>query len=285
MRPPISLLASALALATSLCAVGCDKGGAGAQPEETWRLGHSEGSSPDIQGGEALEDGDVDGAAARGVALWKMQRAMRMGDRGFAAAVGVTSAKFVALAALDRAGSSGEVAYFRWDEDPASLERWIVVSVTFDPDEAMEPQKFDDRPNGEQRRTLAALWTAEAKAQADYPDARWVAYSFRERDEKSGRLQTRLYFIGSDDQSPDLEYRVLDPVKAKKRPEIVDHRLHLEAGVWAKLPLVTPLTPPGPPTFARAVAIATATGKPVEVIDGVGAHYEVEPDSGLVTRK
>ena len=292
MRRRITLVAPLLTLL--VLSFACDKQGASQTPEEVGALGYDDASSPDLKVMQpALADEDLDGAGERGMILWKMQRAMRLGDRGFAGFVGVTSARFVALAGVDAAGGSGEVAFYRWQDadledgaaDADEAKRWVVISVTFDPDQSMDPQEIDGKPSGEQRRTLAALAVAQAKAESEHADGRWVPYTFRELSSDGKIRQTRIYMMGSDERSPDLEFTVLDSLKAKKAPEITGQRLHLAAGVSAKLPLETPVSPPGPPTFARAVAIATATEKPVEVIDGNGSKYEVAPKTGAVTRK
>lgn len=293
MRRHIALVAPLLALL--VLPLACDKqGGASQAPEEGGALGYEDASSPDMKAMQpALADDDLEGAGERGLVLWKMQRAMRMGDRGFAGFVGVTSARFVAVAGVDTAGSSGEVAFYRWQDaaledgvaDADEAERWVVISVTFDPDQAMDPQELDGKPSGEQRRTLAALAVVQSKAESEHADGRWVPYTFRELSSDGKLRQTRIYMMGADERSPDLEYTVLDSTKAKKAPEITGQRLHLAAGVSAKLPLETPVSPPGPPTLARAVAIATATEKPVEIVDGAGSKYEVAPESGAITRK
>lgn len=298
-----------LALTTSLFAASaCDKSGSGdsATPgsraaggaAEEPDYGYEDASSPEMAAiPRALEASDMEGVQKRGITIWRMQRAMRLGDREFAGFVGVTSAKFQALASIDEAGKSGEVAFYRWDE--ADLEdaeasadealRWLVISVTLDPDEALEPVELDGKPDGEQRRTLAGLLVAQAKAEADHPGSRWVAYTFREQQikdgEPTGARQTRVYMIGADDKSPDIEYTVLDPAKRKQGPEIIDEVLHLAGNATSKLPLTTPAQSPGPSTIARAVAIATVTNKPVGITDAAGHNWEVAPKTGTLTRK
>jgi hypothetical protein len=300
-----------LALTTSLFAVSaCDKsgsggsatpgrgGGGGGGAEEEPDYGYEDASSPELAAiPRALEASDMEGVQKRGITIWRMQRAMRLGDREFAGFVGVTSAKFQALASIDEAGKSGEVAFYRWDE--ADLEdaqasadealRWLVISVTFDPDEALDPQELDGQPSGEQQRTLAGLMVAQDKAEADHPGSRWVAYTFREQQIKDGQptgaRQTRIYMIGADDKSPDIEYTVLDPAKRKQGPVIIDEVLQLASDATSKLPLTTPAQSPGPSTIARAVAIATVTKKPVGIVDAAGNKWEVAPKTGTLTRK
>jgi hypothetical protein len=260
--------------------------------------GYEDASSDDIAAiPPALASDDIEGIQARGLTLWRMQRAMRMGDRTFIESVGVTSARFQALATVDGGGKSGEVAFYRWDEDTVKggvikaedARRWIVVSVTFDPDEHLEPQKLDTEPDGEQRRTLAAVLVAQQRAKADYPQARWVAYTFREQQMQAGAptglRQTRVYMIGADDKSPDIEYTVLDPSKRRQPPEIIETVEHLTGDATSKLPLTTSAASPGSCTIARAVAIATVTEQPVEIVDGSGSSWTVAPKSGAVKRK
>lgn len=289
-----------------LTATACDKSGAGGSASpggggataDTTDYGYEDASSADMAAiPRALQASDMDGVQARGVTLWRMQRAMRLGDRVFASFVGVTSAKFQALASIDAGGKSGEVAFYRWDDadlQDGSAEadealRWVVVSVTLDPDEALDPQELDGKPDGEQRRTLAGLIVAQARAKADYPGSRWVAYTFREQQikdgEPTGARQTRIYMIGADDKSPDVEFTVVDPAKRKQAPEIVDEVLHLPGDGTSKLPLTTPAQSPGPSTIARAVAIATVTEKPVGIVDGAGNEWSVAPKTGAITRK
>src|SRR5690606_36654627 len=183
-------------------------GGVGGGAEEP-DYGYEDASSPDMAAiPRALEASDMDGVQARGMTLWKMQRAMRLGDRVFASFVGVTSAKFQALASIDAVGKSGEVAFYRWDEaelvdgvaEADEALRWVVVSVTLDPYEPLDPQRLKGKPDGELRRTLAALLVVQKKAPADHPGARWIPYTFREQQvkdgEPTGARQTRIYMIG-----------------------------------------------------------------------------------------
>jgi hypothetical protein len=297
--------------ATLTAAFACDKSGSGGSKnpdgggknggkdgDEEPDYGYEDPSSPELAAiPHALEPSDMEGVQKRGMTLWLMQRAMRIGDREFAGFVGVTDAKFQALALIDEGGKSGEVAFYRWDK--ADLEdgvataeealRWLVVSVTLDPDEGLEAQELDGKPDGEQRRTLAALMVAQKKAQTDYPSARFVPYTFREQQivegQPTGARQTRIYLIGADDKSPDVEYTVLDPAKKKQGPEIIDEVLQLAGNATSTLPLTTPAQSPGPSTIARAVAIATVTQKPVEIHDGAGNKWQVAPKNGTLTRK
>lgn len=293
--------------ASLLVASACDKSGAGASTTpsksggteaEQPDYGYEDPSSPELAAiPYALTASDMDGVQKRGMTIWRMQRAMRLGDRAFAGFVGVTNAKFQALALIDEGGKSGEVAFYRWDDadlqdGEASADealRWLVVSVTLDPDEFLDPHELDGKPDGEQQRTLAALLVAQAKAKADHPKARWVAYTFREQQIKAGQptgaRQTRIYMIGADDKSPDIEYTVLDPAKRKQPPQIVDEVLHLAGDGTSKLPLSTPAQSPGPSTIARAVAIASATQQPVAIVDAAGNSWEVAPKTGTLTRK
>src|SRR5690606_2947060 len=148
-RPAAWSVASLLVLLTMTSA--CDKGGgATADPDqhEGGDLGYSDASSADLAPlPAALADDDLDGAAARAEALWKMQRAMRVAERVFAANVGVTTTRFVAIGLIDAGGGSGEVAFWRWAEDKladgeasaSEAERWLLVPITFDPDTSLEP--------------------------------------------------------------------------------------------------------------------------------------------------
>ena len=296
-----SILTVALSAVLFSTAFACDKsqGGAaspgdGAEPD----YGYEDPSSPDMAAiPRALAASDIDGVRERGMTIWRMQRAMRLGDRAFAGFVGVTAAKFQALASIDPGGKSGEVAFYRWDDadladgsaDAEEALRWVIISVTLDPDESMDPQELDGKPDAEQRRTLAALLVAQREAEADHAGSRWVAYTFREQQiedgQPTGARQTRIYMIGADDKSPDIEYTVVDPAKRKQAPAIVDEVLHLAGGATSKLPLSTPAQSPGPSTVARAVAIATVTEKPVEIVDAAGNEWSVAPKSGALTRK
>ncbi|WP_146155217.1 hypothetical protein [Enhygromyxa salina] len=259
--------------------------------------GYEDASSADMAAIPfALDDGDLAGVHARGMTIWRMQRAMRLGDRAFAGFVGVTAAKFVSIASVDPGGSSGQVAYYRWDEEDladgqasaSEARNWVIASVTLDPDEALDPQELDGKPDGEQRRTIAALLVAQGAAAAEYPEARWVAYTFREQvvagGEPTGLRQTRVYMIGADDQSPDIEYTVHDPSKRKQPVEIVKSELQLAGDATSKLPLTTSAQSVGPSTVARAVAIATVTKKPVKIVDAAGGEWEVAPKTGELTK-
>ena len=296
----LSLLTLSLLSFTPACEKGGGNGGGGGTttPGEGEGFGYEDASSPDMAPiPHALQDDDLAGAEARGIIIWKMQRAMRLGDRGFASFVGVTAATFVSIASIDPGGTSGQVAYYTWDEEalsdanpsPEEANNWVVVSVTLDPDDALEPQGLEGKPDGETRRTIAALQLAQKAADKEYPSARWVAYSFREQvmagGKPTGLRQTRVYMIGADDKSPDIEYTVHDPSKRKQPPEIVDTQLHLAPGATSTLPLPTPAQLPGPSTIARAVAIATVTEKPVEIDDAAGGKWMVAPKTGALSKR
>jgi len=299
-------LSRTLALSSILLIAGsaCDKSGSGGATTsadgatDVTNYGYDNTSSPDMAAvSPALAPDDLEGVQGRGLTIWRMQRAMRLGDREFASFVGVTGAKFQALASIDPGGKSGEVAFYRWDDDTlqsgkadaADALRWVVVSVSIDPDEALDPQKIEGKPDDEQRRALAAVLVAQAKAAADYPGSRFVAYTFREQQMKAGEAtgagQTRVYMVGADDKSPDVEYTVLDALKRKQEPQIIDELVALPREGTSKLPLVTPAQSPGPSTIARAVAIATVTSKPVEIVDAAGNKWTVAPKTGVLTRQ
>jgi hypothetical protein len=260
-------------------------------------VGYDDASSADMAKiPPALEDGDIAGVQARGMTIWRMQRAMRLGDRAFAGFVGVTAAKFVAIPSIDPGDKSGQVAYYRWDA--ADLEdgeatadearNWLVVPLTFDPDEVIEPQELNGMPDPEQQRTIAALVLALASAEAEFSDGRWVAYCFREQSMRggvaTGGRQTRVYLLGADEKSPDVEYLIYDQVKRKQPLSIAHQQMHLTGDGTSKLPLSTPAPTVGPSTVARAVAIATATKKPVQIVDGTGTKWEVAGTTGVLTK-
>jgi hypothetical protein len=300
LTAPISLL-SLLGLLAFMPA--CEKsktnGGGSTTPGETQaEFGYEDASSADMAKiPPALEPTDLAGVEARGIAIWRMQRAMRLGDRGFAGFVGVTSAVFVSLATIDPGGTSGQVAYYTWDEEaladgdptPEEARNWVVVSVTLDPDESLEPQALEGKPNGEVRRTIAALQLVQEQVRKEFPGSRFVAYTFREQvmadGAPTGLRQTRIYMIGADDKSPDVEYTVHDPSKKKQPPEIVHEQLQVAAGATSSLPLTTPATSPSPSTIARAVAIATVMEKPVEIDDAAGGKWMVAPKTGALTKR
>jgi hypothetical protein len=294
LRLELPALLTLLLLTTPACKKG---GGGSTDPDEGGTIGYDDASSEDLAPIEpALEDDDLEGIHARGMTIWKMQRAMRLGDRAFAGFVGVTSAKFTSLAMVDPGGSSGQVAYYKWDEkdledgeaSPDEAQKWVVVSVSFDPDEALEPQDQKGKPDGEARRSIAALQLVQEAADKEHPGARWVGYTFREQVMEGGEptslRQTRIYMIGADDKSPDIEYTVVDPSKRKQPPKIVESELHLPGDGTSALPLTTPASVPGPSTVARAVAIATVTEKPVKIVDASGGKWEVAPKTGELTK-
>ncbi len=293
-RPALALLVGLLALP-----LACDKSKAGSNEpdEEGARLGYDDASSEDLAPLEpALDDHDLEGISERSMTLWKRQRALRVGERAFANKVGVTSAKFISLASVDPGASSGEVAFWRWDDkvledgEAAANEarRWIVVPLTFDPDTPMEAQELDAAPDAEQQRIITAVLLALSTLEKELPDARFDVHVFREQAVDNGeptkRRQTRVYMFGSNEKSPDIELTIADPPKRGKPAEIVDRRTHLEIGQAAALPLKTAISPPGPMTLTRARATANATGKPTEIVDGEGNTWHLDPATGLLNQ-
>jgi hypothetical protein len=281
------------------CEKGKTGGGGTKSPDDGGVIGYEDASSSDMAAiPQALDPNDLPSVEARGITIWKMQRAMRLGDRGFAGFVGVTSATFVSLASIDPGGTSGQVAYYQWNEealadgkqDAEEASNWVIVPLTLDPDEQLEAQAKEGKPDGEVRRTIAALLLVHAAAAKEHPGARFVAYTFREQVMKDGKptglRQTRIYMIGADDKSPDVEYTVHDPSKKKQPPQIVATQMHLADGATSSaLPLTTPASAPGPSTIARAVAIATVTEKPVEIDDANGGKWMVAPKTGALSKR
>lgn len=286
-------LATWLAASALLCGLACDKssGGSSTSPEASGELGYSNPSSEDLAPlPPALADDDLEGSAARAEQLWKMQRAMRVGERVFAANVGVTTVKFVAIAQVDPGGGSGQVEFWRWQDEQladgeasaSEAQHWLLVPVTFDPDTALEAQKNEGGPDAEQARLLAALLLARATLEQEQPNARFDVYAFREQGREAKQRQTRVYMLGSNNDSPDVELTIADPTKRNKPPTIASRRVHLEAGKVSTLPLTCVGSPPGPPTIMRARAIAAATGKPTDIIDGSGNAWHIDPSGGAL---
>lgn len=274
----------------------CDKtkGGGASDPEqdEGGDLGYSDASSADLAPlPAALVDDDLDGNAARAETLWKMQRGMRVAERVFAANVGVTTIKFIAVARIDGGGGSGEVEFWRWaDEQLADgqasadeAQHWLLVPITFDPDTSLDPQKLDGAPDAEQERVLSALLLARATLEKEQPAARFDVYAFREQGKDAKVRQTRVYMLGSNNESPDLELTIVDATKRNKPPTIAARRTHMEAGKLSALPLTCAVTPPGPTTIMRAQAITHATGNPTGIVDSAGNEWHFDSlTSGLV---
>jgi hypothetical protein len=280
-------------VAVTLLGLGCDKSRAGesSEPEVSGDLGYTNPSSDDLAPlPPALADDDLDGAAVRAEQLWRMQRAMRVGERVFAANVGVTTVKFVAIAQVDPGGGSGQVEFWRWQDEQladgeasaSEAQHWLLVPVTFDPDGALEAQKHEGGPDAEQARVLAAILLARATLEHELPNARFDVYAFREQGPEAKQRQTRVYMLGSNNDSPDVELTVVDPTKRNKPPTIAARRTHLEAGKLSALPLTCLGTPPGPATIMRARAIAAATGKPTDILDEAGNAWHFEPTSNTL---
>lgn len=276
-----------------LLAGACDKskGKASSEPEVGGELGYTNPSSEDLAPlPPALAEGDLEGAATRAEQLWKMQRAMRVGERVFAANVGVTTIKFIAITQVDPGGGSGQVEFWRWKDEQladgeataSEAEHWLRVPVTFDPDTSLEAQQPTGGPDAEQERVLAAILLARATVEKDQPNARFDVYAFREQGAEPKQRQTRVYMLGSNNESPDLELTIVDPVKRNKPPTIASRRTHLEPGKLSALPLTCVGTPPGPPVLMRARAIASATGKPTDIVDGAGNQWHFDPTTNTL---
>lgn len=269
--------------------LGCDTSTGGTtEPDAGAKggLGYSDASSPDLAPQPpALAEDDLEGNAVRAEQLWKMQRAMRVAERVFAANVGVTTIKFIAVARVDPGGGSGEVEFWRWaDEQLADgqasadeAQHWLRVPITFDPDTSLDPQKPEGRPDAEQERVLAAMLLARETLESEQPGTRFDVYAFREQGEAVKQRQTRIYMLGANNESPDVELTIVDPAKRNKPPTIAGRRTHMEAGKLSTLPLTATTTPPGPPTIMRARAIASATGKPTDIIDAAGNPWHFDP--------
>jgi hypothetical protein len=274
-------------------ALACDKpGGGSTEPqEEGGELGYSDASSEDLAPlPPALREDDVEGNLARSEELWKMQRAMRVAERVFAANVGVTTTRFIAVAKIDGGGGSGEVAFWRWADEALAdgeatakeAERWLLVPITFDPDTNLDPQMPEGPPDRENERILDALLFARATMGVELPVARFDMYAFREQGETPKDRQTRIYLLGSNAESPDIELVVADPPKRNKPPTIASRKMHLDAGKASALPLTSGVTPLGPTTLMRARAIANATGNPTGIVDGAGNEWHFDPATSTV---
>jgi hypothetical protein len=111
----------------------------------------------------------------------------------------------------------------------------------------------------------------------ELPAARFDIYAFREQGETEKVRQTRVYLLGSNNDSPDIELVVVDAPKRNKPPTIGERKTHLDAGKASSLPLTSGVTPVGPTTIMRARAIANATGNATGIVDGAGNDWHFDP--------
>jgi hypothetical protein len=126
---------------------------------------------------------------------------------------------------------------------------------------------------------------AAAAAAAAHPGGRWHLHSWREaRREGTRRIRaTRVYMIGADGKSPDLEVVVEDPRKKKEPPSVTAVIVIHEPGDLSRGGVRVRQANPGPLTVARVKQMGLQAGE-VGVQGDDGSRWRISAETGEVTR-
>jgi len=244
-----------------------------------------------------IAQGDVAAVQERGVLLFNLHRALRLGFEQGAQTVGTAEGDIILpLTDVDPGGRSAQVMFLRWGRDhvgvdgnlhPKYAQRWLLVSVM------LEPQRVLDREllagevgeNTVEFHRAAAMLSAAKALQSEAPNTAFHLFTVPELHQTDSRrtptvVATRVYAQSTSPDGPDFEVLV-DAAKKSRIPDVLDvARVHAPDAVTAQH--ITVASPqPAPASVMRAMALADSGL--VEVESGSGA-WVIDARTGRVSR-
>lgn len=254
-------------------------------------------SSMDMQAGPpgSLDLADLDAVRTRGIDLFYKEVGMHLAFETGLPRVGKSSVgALLPLASVDEGAHSGQVAFYRWRPDdmpesggldPKKAQRWLIVPFLLRPNRVLENEQFnyDLDERSEEFVLVRGVITAAMAAVEKFPGGQWHMHPVREsqRDGTRRLWITRVYLIGTAENSPDLEVVVQEPRKKKQKPKVIDVITVHEPGDVGAQSVRTRQASPGPLTVARVKAMGLEAGR-VDVEAGDGSKWKISSDSGEI---
>ncbi len=267
------------------------------------RIGHGSPTSRELKGDSGLVPpvDDLEAVRDRGALISRMEHALTLAETKALPRAGARAAPVILpIASVDPGGRSAQVTYWRWlSKDieegvalaPEKASRWLLSSMLLSPDQVFENETVDGiaEMGSEDYHRIAGLLLATQAALDAHPGGTWHFHSFRERDATLTdpfRNQTRVYALGTDGRSPDLEILVQDEVRRgkKKKQKVlrpasvlsmqVVHSIDDSGTLSLQLPLPSVLT----------VARVMASGSDATVRGSDGSTWMISGAGGVINR-
>ncbi len=232
-----------------------------------------------------ISDGDLGAVQERGVLLYGMERALRLGYERGAYAVGVAEGDVILpLVDVDPGGRSAQILFLRWGRDrvgvsgnlhPKWAERWLLVSVMLEPERIIDKELLagDVQENSVEYHRAAAILSAAQSLREQTPEQAYHLFTVPEvvptgNKRNPSKIATRVYALSATGSGPDIEVLVDQPKKSRI-PEVLGSDVVHEAGTADATPLSVRSAQPAPATVARAM------------LQGAAGNVEVESSAGL----
>lgn len=244
-----------------------------------------------------IAEGDLAAVQERGVLLYNLQRATRLGFEYGAQSVGTKEGDIILpLADVDPGGRSAQVMFVRWSQDrvgvdgnlhPKYARRWLLVSLMLEPERVLDRELLagDVGEDTVEFHRVAAMLAAAKALQAEAAGVAFNLFTVLELRETESRrvpttIATRVYAIGTPEDGPDYEILV-DAAKKSQIPDVLSvTKLH-EAGAVTPELITVSGAQPAPASVVRAMS-RDASG-PVEVQSSSGT-WLIDPRTGRVSR-
>ncbi len=240
--------------------------------------------------------GDVAAVQERGVMLFGLHRALRLGFEHGAQSVGTAEGDIILpLTDLDPGGRSAQVLFVRWGRDhvgidgslhPKYAQRWLLVSLMLEPERVLDRELLagDVGEDTVEFHRAAAMLSAAKALRSKAPGVAFHLFTVPELHETDSRrvptiIATRVYAMGTTEDGPDLEVLV-DAAKKSQIPDVLSvTQVHAGGAVTADRVTVASAQP-APATVVRAMAAGSG---PVEVESASGV-WLVDPRTGRISR-
>ncbi len=281
------------ALLTSACANSKSN-----DKDEFAGLGHVGNTSEPPPGVyRPIAQGDVAAVQERGVLLYNLERALRLGYEYGAQPVGTGEGDIILpLADVDPGGRSAQVMFVRWNKErvgadgnlhPKYAHRWLLVSLMLEPERVLDRELLagDVGENSVEFHRAAAMLAAAKALQPKAPDTAFNLFTLPELFKTDSKrvptiIATRVYAIGTSEDGPDFEVLVDEPKKSQIPDVLSVTQVHAAGAVTPdRLTVASPQ--PAPASVARAMR-AGGSGS-MEVESGSGL-WLVDSRTGRVSR-
>ncbi len=235
---------------------------------------------------------DMNATTLRGQVLAKMERALRLAYEQGLSRIGDDGDVVLPMVDVDPGGKSAQVMFVKWSGPAAKTlvateaTRWVLVSLLLDPDKVLDVELIDGKVEAgshEARRVRSLLASARHLQKAAPGDLFHLMDLYERSDPSDAKSKTvaRVYAMSADGDGPDLEV-VIDEVKKKVEPAVLQDRLVHPRGKGVASPIVTATKVPTPMTVARAMLVqGGAPDVPVQMSDN--SNWTISSADGRIT--